>query len=491
MKSRFITLLAFLLVLLGVAGPAVRPAPPNIIFILTDDMATYDLPQMPKLNRLVADEGATFRNFFVTNSLCCPSRSAILRGQYVHNHGIDRNRNGFQKFHRLGYEASTVATWIQAAGYVTGFMGKYLNGYAEGINQTYVPPGWDEWDSPVDNRGYREFDYVLNENHKLVQYGHAAADYLTDVMARKSVAFIQSAVEKKKPFFLYLAPFAPHVPATPAPRHANSFADAKAPRTASFNEADVSTKPAFIRAIPSFTAKEIAAIDEHYRKRLRSLQAVDDLVEELVKTLTATGQLNNTYIVFTSDNGFHLGQHRLAAGKQTAYEEDVRVPLVIRGPGVPAKRVLPYLAVETDLASTFADWASAKTPDFVDGRSLAPLLKAQPFPLDHWRRAILVEHSAGSEPFMLEVEKLLFTQEPRLTSYQAVRTNDYLYVEHASGERELYDLRADADELHNLAPTADSRLIQRLSSWLAQLKHCKASQCRNVEDLRFELPRAN
>lgn len=486
MKSTFITPLAFLFVLFSVAGPADSAPRPNIIFILTDDMATYDLAQMPKLNRLVVDQGATFTNFFVTNSLCCPSRSSILRGQYVHNHGIERNSNGFQKFHSLGHEKSTVATWLHSAGYLTGFMGKYLNGYADGIDQTYVPPGWDEWDSPVDNQGYREFSYVLNENHKLVKHGRAPADYLTDVIARKSVAFIRSAAEKKQPFFLHLAPFAPHVPATPAPRHADWFADVKAPRTASFNETDVSQKPAFIRAIPALNAKEIAELDELYRKRLRSLQAVDDLVEEIIAALTATGQLGNTYIVFSSDNGFHLGQHRLEAGKQTPYEEDIRVPLVVRGPGVPAKRALPYLAVETDLAPTFADWASAKTPDFVDGRSLAPLLTARAFPPDSWRRAILVEHSAGPEPFMLQVEKLLFTRSPGLTSYQALRTSAYLYVEHASGERELYDLRVDVDELHNLAATADQRLIRRLSSWLGRLKRCKAFQCRSVEDLPLE-----
>ena len=464
------------------------PHHPNIIFILTDDMALRDVEVMPKLKRLLIDEGTTFTNFFVTNSQCCPSRSSILRGQYVHNHGVDSNTAGFHRFRELGNEASTMATWLKAAGYTTGLMGKYLNGYTPHNDKNYVPQGWDEWDSPIDNHGYDEIDYPMNENGKIVQYGHSPNDYLVDVISRKASGFIHQAAEKKQPFFLYLAPYAPHQPATPAQRHRNLFADAKAPRTASFNEKDVTTKPAYIRALPLIDGKQITKMDLLYRKRVQSLQSVDDLIDELIGALGQTDQLHNTFIVFTSDNGFHFGQHRLHMGKQTPYEEDIHVPLVIRGPGVPARHTAPHLTVETDLAPTFAEWASVTPPGFVDGRSLEPLLNKHLPPLSEWRQGVLIEHAPGPEPFMSRFEEMLFQVKgkSKLTAYKAVRSNQYLYVQYSSGERELYDLRNDPDELHNMIQQAEPSLIKRFSFWLNQLMQCKGSGCRQVEDANSE-----
>jgi arylsulfatase A-like enzyme len=459
---------------------------PNIIFILTDDMVLHDVEVMPKLKKLLIDEGTTFTNFFVTNSQCCPSRSSILRGQYVHNHGVDSNTAGFKKFRELGNEASTIATWLKAAGYTTGLMGKYLNGYPH-HDKTYVPPGWDEWDSPTKG-GYGEIDYSLNENGKIVEYGHSANDYLVDVMARKANAFIHQASEKGRPFFLYLAPFAPHQPATPAQRHRNLFPNAKAPRTASFNEKDVGTKPGYIKALPLLDGKQIDSMDHLYRKRVQSLQSVDDLIEGLIRTLNETDQLHHTFIVFTSDNGFHFGQHRLLIGKQTPYEEDIHVPLVIRGPGVPARHAVPHLTVETDLAPTFAGWASVIPPGFVDGRSLEPLLNKHLPPLSEWRQGVLIEHAPGPEPFMSRFEEMLFqvNGKSKLTAYKAVRSNRYLYVQYTSGERELYDLRNDPDELHNLVGQAEPNLVKRLSSWMGQLARCRGFTCRTSEDEKLE-----
>jgi N-acetylglucosamine-6-sulfatase len=464
---------------------------PNIVFILTDDMAYYDLQVMPNVQKRLVEEGTSLTNFFVTNSLCCPSRAAILRGQYVHNHTVDRNRGGFQRFQQLGHESSTIATWMKSAGYTTGFMGKYLNGYSDRSDKTHIPPGWDEWNSPIDHRGYREFDYSLNENGKIVSYGHSPNDYLTDVIAHKAVTFIRQAAKTKKPFFLYVAPFAPHLPSTPAPRHEALFPDAKAPRTASFNEKDVSAKPAFIRVRKLLSEQQITVIDQLYRQRIRSLQAVDDLVEQVVETLNQTGDLHNTFIVFTSDNGYHLGQHRLLQGKQMPYEEDIRVPLVIRGPGVPSHHVVRNLAVETDLAPTFAAWASIDPPGFVDGRPLEPLLQAQAPSASTWRQAVLIEHSAGAEPFMSRFEKMIFTEKPQLLTYKGLRTNNFLYVEHSSGERELYDLRHDIDELDNLAAKVERNVIERLSTRLAQLGNCKGIGCRAAEDAELDGPLLN
>ena len=456
-------------------------------------MALHDVEVMPKLKKLLIDEGTTFSNYFVTNSLCCPSRSSILRGQYVHNHNVTSNQAGFKRFYEFGHENSTIATWLKAAGYSTGYMGKYLNGYPESNEKTHVPRGWDEWDVAINFEGYNEFNYHLNENGKIVAYGHSEEDYLTDVLSRKAQAFIHQAAEKQKPFFLHLSPFAPHYPATPAPRHQDLFPGVKAPRTTSFDEENGAEKPAYLRAQPRLTQSQIATMDEHYRKRIQSLQAVDDLVEEIVKTLKDTGEFSHTYIVFTSDNGFHLGQHRLREGKQTAYEEDIHVPLIVRGPGVPARHAVPHLALETDLAPTFAEWASLKPPSFVDGRSLAPLLARRPPSLEQWRQGVLIEHYPGTEPFMATSEKRLFqfTQNPRLTAYKAVRSNHYLYVEYQSGEREFYDLRNDSDELNNIAKKADPALVLRLSAWIYDAAQCSGAGCRAAEDATLEPMRLN
>jgi arylsulfatase A-like enzyme len=459
---------------------------PNIVFILTDDMALSDMEVMSRVKSLIVDEGASFENFFVTNSLCCPSRASILRGQYVHNHKVTRNAHGFQNFHDFGHESSTIGTWLKASGYTTALLGKYLNGYALKGQENYVPPGWDEWDSPIDHQAYTEFNYRMNENGKIVSYGTSADDYLTDVLARKATAFIHRAGEKRSPFFLYLATYAPHQPAIPAPRHQTLYSDTKAPRTPSFDERDVSAKPAFVRERPSLTEKQLSLIDNRYRKRLRSLHAVDEMVEEVVKALKETNQLHNTYIVFTSDNGFHLGQHRLAYGKQTAYEEDIHVPLVIRGPGIAAKQVVSALGLETDLAPTFAQWAGAVTPDWVDGRSLVPLLSHDRLPSRQWRQGVLIDHYPGAEPFMSKFEKLLIVGKASLPAYSAVRSERYLYVEYLTGERELYDLQSDPAELSNIYKGTDKALIQRFSEWLARMKSCHGAVCRQSEERALE-----
>ena len=350
---------------------------------------------MPKLKSLITDQGLTFTNYFVSMSLCCPSRSTTLRGQYPHNTQILGNQlptGGFQKFYQLGEEKSTIAVWLQAAGYRTMLAGKYLNGYPEQNNVKYIPPGWNEWYVAVHGDAYSEFNYTLNENGKQVVYGNKPEDYGTDVYVNKAVDFIQRSAQDGKPFFVYLAPYAPHAPYTPAPRHANLFPDLIAPRTPNYDEADVSDKPAFIRDRPLLTQRQMDMIDQVYRKRLQSLQAVDEGIETIVNTLKANGQLDNTYIFFTSDNGYHLGNHRQVVGKIAPYEEELRVTMIVRGPGVPAGRTLEHLTGNVDLAPTWADLAGAKAADFVDGRSLVPLMRDSPPPLSQWRQAFALEN---------------------------------------------------------------------------------------------------
>lgn len=230
-------------------------------------------------------------------SLCCPSRTTTLRGQYSHNSGVESNggsNGGFETAHKLGIERSTVGTWLQSAGYRTALIGKYLNGYPNTVAPTYVPPGWNEWDSASKGGNpYSEYNYTLNENGTLVRYGATPSDYGTDVYVKKAADFITQSAKAGKPSFTYLALYAPHQPATPAPRHAKLFPRAKAPRTAAYNEADVSDKPQWVQRVPLMTAAEQRSTDELYRERIRSLQAVDDGVASLVDELRRNGQLSN------------------------------------------------------------------------------------------------------------------------------------------------------------------------------------------------------
>jgi N-acetylglucosamine-6-sulfatase len=444
---------------------SVAETKPNIIFIIADDLNIETMNHLPRLQSLLADRGTTFANYFVSLALCCPSRASILRGQYAHNTQIFTNAppgGGFVKFRDLGEEESTVATWLRGSGYRTVLLGKYLNGYPM---TAHVPPGWDEWYGVAG--GVNFFNYTLNENGELVRYGSEPEAYLTDVLAEKSADFILRTAATGEPFFMYIAPYAPHGPATPAPRHQDAFVGVEAPRTASFNEQDVSDKPTWVRNTPLRTPAQIAQLDALYRKRLQSMLAVEDLVERLIETLRAVRQLRNTYIFFTSDNGFHLGQHRLPAGKNSAYEEDIRVPLIVRGPRVPRGAVVDHLAVNIDLAPTFAELGGAAAPDFVDGRSLVPLLRSDPPSTDQWRQGLLLE--AG------------FISGNRV--FQGIRGNGFTYVEYLNtGERELYDLAQDPDQLQSIHDAVERVVLDQLGAWIAALRACSGESCRAAED---------
>jgi arylsulfatase A-like enzyme len=481
----------------GTTQPGHRP---NILFVLTDDLDLAAISKMPELQSTMVREGVSFSNYFVSVSLCCPSRTTTLRGQYAHNTGVQTNggiNGGFETAHRLGLESSTIGTWLQSAGYRTALIGKYLNGYPDTVAKTYVPPGWNEFASAAAGNPYSEYNYTLNVNGKLVHYGSAPSDYGTDVYMGKADAFIRSSAQAGKPWFTYLAVYAPHQPATPAPQDVGRFAGAQAPRTPAYNAVDVTGKPQFIRDLPLMTPKVQRRVDALYQRRIESLQAVDRGIARLLDTLKATGQLDDTYVVFTSDNGFHLGQFRMPSGKQTAYEFDTHVPLVVRGPGIPAGRVADQLVGNIDLAPTFAAMAGAATPDFVDGRSFLALAR-EPSATLPWRDAYLIEHwkeidqpnrdGAPLEPGDLDQSGAatpVRTSKAALTNipeYHGVRTDRYLYVEYVTGERELYDLKDDPYELHNIVTTADPQLVHQLADEVAALRSCKASSCRTAED---------
>ena len=469
------------------AGLATRP---NVVLILLDDLDARMVARMPALQALVGDQGVTFSNFFVTSPLCGPSRASLLRGQYAHNHGMLANtgqEGGFQTFHRLGREESTVATWLQAAGYHTALVGKYLNGFPKGVDPRFIPRGWDEWFG-FSGRHPSYYGFELNENGTLRHYGTGPADYNTDVLAARATDFVSRNSEAGSPFFLVLAPLAPHDPAPPAPRHAEAFADVQAPRPPSHNEADVDDKPSWVRAVPVLTPGQLSKIDDLHRQRLRSLLAVDEMVVSLVDTLRQKRALENTYFFFTSDNGSFAGEHRLGIGKQAAYEEAIRVPLLVWGPGIPAGRTVPELGLNNDIAPTIADLAGVTAPAFVDGRSLVPLLSGQPSTMP--RSAFLVEHFAPvrrSEPQSHEEtandEEIVAATVP---PFQALRSSEAVYVEYDSGERELYNLRVDPYQLDNVAEEADPGVVERLSARLAQLASCGGAGCRDTEDASLE-----
>src|SRR5215204_690482 len=469
---------------LGLSGSMPREvgaltAKPNIVFILADDMRKDDLKYMPKTRSALQDKGMSFENAFVSHALCCPSRATIMRGQYAHNTHVWSNGStdsssttsgGLQAYKDNGGEQDNVATRLDAAGYRTGLFGKYLNGY----DGSTKPTGWDRWFGGVMG-GDEYYNYDVNDDGTLRHFGTTSSDYSTDVISRKTNTFISSSASLGTPFFAYVAPVAPHAPSTPAPRDVNTFDGEKAPRLPSFNERDVSDKPSWIRQLPRLTSEQIAAIDGRHEKRVRSLQALDDLVKGVVDTLNNAGAMDDTYIFFTSDNGFHHGEHRILNGKWRPYEEDVHMPLLVRGPDplpdeVPEVRAgsVTYRPVlNTDYMPTFTDLAcSSSTCDtqnwsyVPDGRSLKPVLQGN---ATAWRSAVLLEAHQGPWTYAAPTSSGI-----RTVNTSTITTRKY--VEYEGGAREFYNLESDPYELTNKynATSPPAGLASRLEA----LKTC-------------------
>ncbi len=480
---------------------------PNIVFVLTDDLDYASIiEKMPEIGSLLVEEGLSFEEAFVSHPVCCPSRATFLTGLYDHNHGVLSNGppdGGFQRFVSEGNEENTIAVRLQEeGGYQTAYFGKYMNGYPGEDDQTHVPPGWDEWYGELEK--YEPYDYQINENGEVVSYGSETEDYFTDVLSGKATDFVRRAAsDPDRPFFAYVAPIAPHSPADPAERHEGAFAGEGAPRPPSFDEEDVSDKPSHIGEAERISEEEAFNIDTYYQKRLESMLAVDEMVASLIRELEAAGELENTYIFFTSDNGWQQGEHRIRSGKNRSYEESARVPLFVRGPGVPAGSKTEKLALNTDLAPTFADLAGVSFP--ADGRSLEPLLFEGEEP-SSWRSSILLE-KLPREKDSSEEEKAKGKDKDRgedkakdkgktdpggvplggpdgKLAYQAVRTETHKYVEYENGDIELYDLEADPYELESLHESADPSLLEDLKAKLDALRSCSEEGCREAEDAR-------
>jgi arylsulfatase A-like enzyme len=474
--------LAALVVLLLLAVPAPASAQrPNFVFVLADDLSTDLVAYMPRVQAMMR-EGMSFDRFVVTNSLCCPSRATILSGRYSHSTGIYRNQppdGGFEVF-RQGEEHSTFATTLQAAGYRTALMGKYLNGYQPASR--YVPPGWTDW--AVSGEAYASFDYRLLVKGvaalppQTVRYGRKAGDYLTDVITARGRDFIRSAVRADQPFLLKLAPYMPHAPFTPAPRDRFRFPGVKAPRGPLFDQPQLEGAPDWLPDEP-LTPGDIDVIDRDYRKRVQSVQAIDRMIGTLRAQLVRLGVADDTYVIFTSDNGFHMGERRLTAGKQGPWDHDVRVPLVVVGPGVPAGSSTPRLAANVDLRPTIEELASVRTPAHVEGRSLAPLLRQQP--VLSWRNRTLIEHHGPphdrSDP---DAQDRLAGRPP---SYSALRFDAALYVKYDNPKRppEYYEHGGDPYERRNVWASLSLERQQELAELLQRMKLCAGASCRTAD----------
>jgi arylsulfatase A-like enzyme len=436
----------------GGTAAAQAPDRPNIVLILTDDQTLDSMPQMPFLSSHPGGHWTEFSNAFLNTPLCCPSRATILSGQYSHHTGVRTNEDGTKL-----NESSTIATWLQGVGYRTGLFGKYLNHYPFGL-PPYIPRGWSDWFA-INGPDDLYYNYTINDNGTLVTYGSSPADYQTDVLAAHAESFIASSAGQ--PFFLEVTPTAPHDPRIPAPRYANLGVNVTRPPN--FNEADVSDKPAWVRALQLQTDKGASQWDGHRRQEFRTVRAIDDLVHGIYDALGAIGALDNTVIVFMTDNGVLLGEHRIF-GKANVYEETVRTPMLVRYPWAP-DRVESRLVSNVDLAPTFAELAGIVPPSPVDGMSMVPLLENT---ATQWRDSVLLEFIGPSPP-----------------AFWAIRTDRWKYVELGTGERELYDLTADPYELQNRAgDPAYSDVQNDLATRLAVLR--TAAPRRVLPALRVE-----
>ncbi len=472
--------------------PKAKQKRPNIVMIMDDDQSAEQQRFLAKTNTAIGRHGVTFDNSFVNYSLCCPSRSTLLTGQYAHNHGVRGNQlptGGYSKLApTLG---NSLPVWLQHAGYYTGHIGKFLNGYGATSPDTEVPPGWNEWygslDDPDGYTGgtYTAYGYTLNENGRIVHYGSTPgvadpATYQTDVYSQKAADFIRRRAPSRKPFYLSVAPRDPHAEAQgacacagdnprAAPRYEGSLASLSAPRTPAFNEADVSDKPSNVRSLPLLGPAQIDALDGRYRARAEALLGVDDLVQNVVSTLKQQGELKNTVLMFTSDNGFFHGEHRVPQGKVRLYEPSIRVPLLIRAPGLPKGVHRSQPVSNVDLAPTILDFADARAGRREDGVSLLPIMRRK---LDWPGRGLDLETYFTPDT----------TEDPEdpPLNYRGVRTDRYLYAQYGTGEQELYDLRSDPFELQNAsANPAYAAVKGSLQRLLAGLANCAGRGCRS------------
>jgi N-acetylglucosamine-6-sulfatase len=469
------------LALLVLAAPAAGR--PNVVVLMTDDQTLASLAVMPRTNAILGGQGTRFEQAISTFPLCCPSRTTALTGQYSHNHGVISNRGAFGAGNLVLEHANTLPVWLQEAGYRTMHVGRYLNfyEYSDGI-----PPGWSDWYGSPHSGAFNYVRWRVNENGSLVQYPVASHpdEYLTDYHGRRARELIEAAAPGEQPFYLQVWFVAPHRagprdsddPTTlgtpsPAPRHRDLFASWTMPRPPNFDEANMYDKPQEVYDRPRLDPATEAGIEENWRQELESLQAVDEAVAGIVETLERTGELANTLILFTSDNGYMHGEHRAEAEKVLLYEEAIRIPLLMRGPDVPTGFVDPRPVANIDIAPTIVDATGAVPRRVLDGRSLLDQLADRTAWLG---RDLLLENGRGANG---------------VDPFRAIRTGRFVYAQYlTTGEYELYDLERDPYQLRSLDGSDRYAAVQRdLAGRLRRLRRCAGESCRLEPSLTLRL----
>ncbi|HWM00459.1 MAG TPA: sulfatase-like hydrolase/transferase [Nocardioidaceae bacterium] len=482
------SLVAATLQLTNPASVATARDKPNILLITTDDQSVNDLKYMPNTRRLLGADGAgaTFKDMVSSYPLCCPARATILTGQLSHNHDIRTNKEPHGGWAKLRNQpdvvSATIGNWLQNVGYHTMFTGKFLNGYG-GPNDLGKPAGWNKFYATTGGT-YDYFDFRVNEDGTVRQF---TDDYQTDRFGTYTRQHIAEANAQDRPFFIWESNLAPHDACTPRPNARCKWGPATPPdedaddfatlplhtrKDPSFNERVVTEKPANVRALRRWHPVGVSRTTRKNRMRVRSLQAVDRSVQQTVTQLETLGELDNTLIIFTSDNGYMLGQHRWQ-GKILPYEPSLRVPLLMRwtAGGITPGTTVPQTTALVDLPSTIAAAAGA-TPLILpqDGRSLLPLARG-------------AEDAEGYGAMSIESGQNGWETSDRRWFYRGVRTRRYTYLEYPrNGERELYDRLKDPSQLNNVAYRPAYRLTRTaLAAKLRQLKSCQGAACLDVE----------
>jgi len=445
---------------------------PNIVLITTDDQTLADFKYMPRTRRLIARQGVTFDGIS-PHPLCCPARAEILTGQFAQNNRVRSNFGKFGGYRRLR-DGNTIATWLDRAGYRTIFMGKFLNGYGAHTDRA-AAPGWDDW-NPTVGGVYRYHDFTVRQNRRLRSVKAYQTDFFTDLAVQR----IRGAAKRRAPFFLWQSYVAPHTACPPvretrtcwsppkaAPRHSRMFLNAQPPskRSRAYNEEDstFSDKPFPLRDTALLTRLETRKIVQLHRRRLQSLQAVDDGVARMLRALKRAGELNNTLVIFTSDNGYLLGEHRYT-GKVLPYEPALKVPLLMRGPRIPRGVVRNRIGTIVDVAPTIVAAAGARPRRLMDGHSLLPVAR---------------RGAPSWETLLIQAGPYRLRDQPYGWLYRGVRTPRYTYARYLfSSEDELYDRRNDPAQLHNLAGDPRyTRILTALRNRTDTLKGCAGQRC--------------
>ncbi|XP_013388966.1 N-acetylglucosamine-6-sulfatase-like [Lingula anatina] len=493
-----------LILLLVLQTCATKKGPPNIVFILTDDQDTVIGGETPitKTKRLIGDEGIIFRNMFATSPLCCPSRSSILTGNYVHNHGAVNNSvdgNCSSPTWQNQSETRAFITYLKKQKYTTFFAGKYLNQYGkpETGGPEHIPPGWDWWNGLVGNSKYYNYHLSVNgtvENHR----DNYQNDYFTDIINKRAEEFLQLQSPDSGPFFMMLSTPACHAPFTPAPQYNNSFNDTKAPRNGSFNVYGKDKHWLIRQAKSPLSDDAIATIDNVFRNRWRTLLSVDDMVENVINLLTQRKLLDNTYVFYSSDNGYHLGQFSLPQDKRQLYEFDVRVPLMVRGPGIKAGQLREEIILNIDLAPTFIALSAQTAPSQMDGMSFHNLLAQNAtIPASSWRESFVIEHQGEYKQInpgcpqynnmdLANCDPNCVCEDAKNNTYGCVRTlsadTNYMYCvfEDTENFAEFYDLNKDPDQLSNAIQTVSKSVLMDQGKKLMELSVCQGPSCRKI-----------